>query len=334
MRAKNSSIAVLCLALAGISTPTSATEEDSKTFFAQGRQLRAAGNCTDAIVAFRRAFEMFPQGLGSLRNIAECEEQLGQFASARNDWWSLRRAVLQSNEPKYIGWDKDAEQGYQRLTNKVAKITIVIHGADPTQLRITIDGRPLDPRLVGVELERDLGTHTIQASYGGAAPVTEKRTLSPGAHEVVTLKIPAPKIAPSATPTAPKPPPPRNATLRTAGIISLSAGGVGVIGTVIAAVVRLGAVSNLANCEVTTEGYRCPETLRKELEGDVSTGRAASTITNVFVGLAVVGVGAGIPLLIIGSTPSSPAKPTPATTTKASLVPLAGGGALQLEVRF
>jgi hypothetical protein len=155
MRAKNSSIAVLCLALAGISTPTSATEEDSKTFFAQGRQLRAAGNCTDAIVAFRRAFEMFPQGLGSLRNIAECEEQLGQFASARNDWWSLRRAVLQSNEPKYIGWDKDAEQGYQRLTNKVAKITIVIHGADPTQLRITIDGRPLDPRRRAGDREAD-----------------------------------------------------------------------------------------------------------------------------------------------------------------------------------
>src|SRR6185436_11743436 len=106
-------------------------EEDSKTFFAQGRQLRAAGNCPDAIVAFRRALEAFPQGLGALRNIAECEEQLGQFASARNDWWSLRRAVLQSNELRYESWEKDAEQGYARLATKVAKITIRIHGADP-----------------------------------------------------------------------------------------------------------------------------------------------------------------------------------------------------------
>jgi hypothetical protein len=334
MRAKNSSVAALCLLLVGISTPTSATEEDSKTFFAQGRQLRAAGNCTEAIVAFRRAFEMYPQGLGSLRNIAECEEQLGQFASARNDWWSLRRAVLQSNEPKYQGWDKDAEKGYQRLTSKVAKITVVVHGADPAKLRITIDGKPLDPRLVGIELERDIGTHTVQATYGGVTPVTEKRTLSPGAHEVVTLEIPAPKTASSATPTTPPPPPPSSSGLRTAGIVSLAAGGVGVIGTVIAVVLRQGAVADLADCKLTKEGYECPKTAEKKLEGTIATGQTASTLASVFVGLAIVGVGAGIPLLIIGSRASSPAKTPTGITTKASLVPLAGGGAVQLEVRF
>lgn len=331
MRAKNSSVAALCLVLVGVSTPSSATEEDSKTFFAQGRQLRSAGNCTEAIVAFRRAFEMYPQGLGSLRNIAECEEQLGQFASARNDWWSLRRAVLQSSEPKYQGWDKDAEQGYQRLTNKVAKMTVVVHGADPAKLRITIDSKPLDPRLIGIELERDLGPHTVQASYGGVAPVTEKRTLTVGAREVVTLEIPGPRTASSATPP---PSPPSSSRLRTAGIVSLAAGGVGVIGTVIAIVVRQGALAKFADCKPSRTGYDCPNTLEKDLRENLATGQTASTLASVFIGLSIVGVGAGIPLLIIGSRASSPAKKSTEITTKASLMPLVGGGAVQLEVRF
>jgi len=157
--------------IAALGAPAGATEEDSKTFFAQGRKLRADGNCPDAIVAFRRALEAFPQGLGALRNIAECEEQLGQFASARNDWWSLRRAVLQSNEPKYEGWDKDAESAYARLASKVAKLTVRISGEGASAAHITIDGKPLDPRLLGVELERDLGLHTIEAAYGGVDPV-------------------------------------------------------------------------------------------------------------------------------------------------------------------
>lgn len=332
---RSSNVAALCLlVLASVSMPANATEEDSKTFFAQGRQLRTAGNCADAIVAFRRALEAFPQGLGALRNIAECEEQLGQFASARNDWWSLRRAVLQSSEPRYEGWEKDAEQGYARLATKVAKITIRIHGADPAQTQVTLDGKPLDPRLLGVELERDLGPHTVQASYGGAAPVIEKRTLSAGSNEVVTLEIPtstAQKMGPGApgTITAPPPPPdPIKPKLRTAGLISFTVGGMGLIGTATAIIVRQGA---LAEIDKTCSSHdECP----KSLEGANSRGQAASTLANVFGSLAVIGVGAGVALWIVGSSPPSPSMPARTTTAELDLVPLPGGGAARLGLRF
>ena len=103
-----------------VAGPARADNQDSETFFAQGRQLRQAGDCLAAITAFRRALEIKPEGLGALRNVADCEELLGQFASARNDWWNLRRAVLQSNDPKYKGWDTDAEAAYAELASKVA----------------------------------------------------------------------------------------------------------------------------------------------------------------------------------------------------------------------
>jgi hypothetical protein len=170
VRSSSRSLDSLVIALAlGVLWPASARADDSETFFAQGRALRAEDKCAEAIVAFRRALDLKPQGIGSLRNIAECEEALGQFASARTDWWSLRRAVLQSNEPKYQGWEKDAEEAYRRLEPKVGHLTVRLEGVSIERARVSIDGKPLDPRLVGVELERDLGAHVIEVRYDGAA---------------------------------------------------------------------------------------------------------------------------------------------------------------------
>ena len=101
-----------------------AGEEDARTLFAKGRQLRADGRCEEAIIEFRRALEVWPEGLGSLRNIAECEEQLGKYAAARRDWWDLRRAVLLSNEAKYEGWDRQAQEAHTRLATKGARVFI------------------------------------------------------------------------------------------------------------------------------------------------------------------------------------------------------------------
>ena len=350
MRSSSALTLLIPALIAALTSPVGATEEDAKTFFAQGRQLRAGGNCTDAVVSFRRALEVFPQGLGALRNIAECEEQLGQFASARNDWWSLRRAVLQSNEPKYDGWEKDAEQGYERLAPKVAKLTIRLQGAETAQVRITLDGKPLDPRLVGVELERDLGPHTVEAFYGGAAPLVERRALGPGSREVVTLDIPATKLADgaakpnagsppasgasSSSPPPVTPPPSGSSALRPAGFAALGVGGLGLIGTIASIVVRQGALAEIDRRCSSHEN--CPT----DLIAVRDRGQTASTLASVFTGVAIVGVGAGITLVTLGApasttSPASPASPG-ATSTTATLgfAPLRNGGAAQIIVRY
>jgi hypothetical protein len=321
--------------------------DDSETFFAQGRTLRAAGKCAEAIVAFRRALEVKPQGVGSLRNVAECEEELGEFASARGDWWSLRRAVLQSNEPKYEGWDKDAEKAYNRLEAKVAHITVKLTGYAPDKARVLIDGKPLDPRLVGVELERDLGPHTVEAAYGGAAPVSEKRSLGIGSHEVVTLTIPEPK--PGEQPAGPSPAPASGGSrgLRGAGIAAITVGGLSVIGAVVSGVIRGSALSSFT---CAGPNYTmCAQT--SDSQSTISRGQTASTLVNVFSVLAVAGVGAGIPLLVVGSRssaspaaapspgdpPAPPASPSSGAANARAvigLVPLLGGVAAHAGVRF
>src|SRR5689334_6918022 len=41
-----------------------AGKAESETFFANGRELRMAGKCAEAIPEFRRALETYPDGLG------------------------------------------------------------------------------------------------------------------------------------------------------------------------------------------------------------------------------------------------------------------------------
>jgi tetratricopeptide (TPR) repeat protein len=305
---------------------TPALADDAESFFAQGRALRAQGKCAEAIVAFRHALELRPQGLGSLRNVAECEQEIGQFASARSDWWGLRRAVLQSNESKYATWEKDAEQAYNSLEEKVAHLTVKVTGAAPERARISVDGKPLDPRLVGVELERDLGPHTIEALYGGASPLSESRTLTAGAHEIVVLDLPAPIDEP-APDVKPEPVVPKGRpALRNAGIASLAVGGAALVGALAAIGVRQSALSSFSVCAPAYQG--CPPSLRDEQ----SKGQTASTLVTAFSVVAGVGVAAGIPLFIVGSRVTRDAKPKPSVGM--SLAPLAAGAALEAGGSF
>lgn len=313
----------LLLATAFLSVPSVglADENDSRTFFAQGRKLRAANNCNDAITAFQRALDLWPQGLGALRNIAECEEQLGHYASARNSYWSLRRAVLQSNDPHYQGWDKEAEAAYDRLATKVAKITVKVEGAAPETVQITIDGKPLDPRLAGVALERDLGNHDLELRYGGATPLSEKRTLAAGSNEVVTFNVPAKganatataSASPSADPSGTAASEVSHFPYRPLMITGFAIGAVGIIGAGIGAGLYYDTRSSMTakDCAVDANDsgkLHCYNGTQSKLEAQAQKGATAATLVNVFTVAAVVGAGAGIALWI--ASPSSSEHPS------------------------
>lgn len=320
MRFNNVAAALLLCAGVSWSPLAGAINPDAQTFFAQGRQLRKDGKCQEAIVVFRRAFDLAPEGLGALRNVAECEEELGQFASARIDWWNLRRAALQSNDPKYEGWEKDAEDAYNKLEPKVGRLTIAVNARDLSKVTVTMDGTPVDPRLFGAEIERDLGPHTIEASYGSVAPITEKITLTASKKEVVTLEIP------SSIPSAEPPPEaaPDRRRLRVGGYVSLGLGGAGLIGLVSSIAVRQSAASTVEEmCGPPSGGaYSCP----KSVEGDVDSGKTASALVNVFAGVAIAGAGVGVALLMVSGSGSAPPAKTGAVVTDVN-VRLAPGGA-------
>lgn len=280
-------------------------ESEAQTLFAAGRQARESQDCEGAIVHFARALEVYPQGLGSLRNIAECQEQLGLFASARRSYWDLRRAALRTAEAKYEGWADWAGQAHARLDARVSRLTLRVAGdAGSRDLKITIDGKPLDPRLIGVALERDPGPTEIALDYGGATPLVRRVALVEGAREIITLDLPAP---PREQPPAAGAQEGGSDAMQVAGVVSLAVAGASLIATFVSVGIRQDALASLEEACPAYETEGCPSSV----EDLVSRGETASTLINVFGILAGVGAGLGVTLLVLGSEggPSAAAAP-------------------------
>lgn len=304
--------------------PSFAGEEESKTFFAQGRELRLQGRCVDAVVAFKKAFDTHPQGLGALRNIAECEEQLSRFASARRSYWDLRVAVLKSPEEKYDGWDKEAEAGFARLAPRVPKVVIRVRGpADP---KVRVNGRPLDKTLLGSEIEQDVGDLEVILEDGSAAPPTKKLRVEEGKVYEVDLEGAA-GTAPKTTLTPGEEDAGGVSPLIVVGGVSFGVAGLSLGGMIGAIVVRSSALDAIEGPCPTLTG--CDPAL----QGDLDRGETASLLVNVFA--VSTGVFGALGIALVTADALAPAD-APADATAVELMPVfsESGGFVSVRGRF
>ena len=285
---------------------------DAKDLFTRGRELRTQGDCANAVGAFRKAYELYPEGLGSLRNLAECEESLGHFASSRRAWLDLSRALLTFPDKKYDGWDKDATEAAARLAPKLATlsidVTLVGPGGEPAEAggtEVTLDGEKLAASLMGTPLERDPGRHTVRVTGARVAEPAERAVdLAAGDVKRVALRVvvtpatPGQPETPAGTPLPATPPSTDNGdaerartTKRTVGWIAVGVGAAGLVGSAISLGVRQPALS-------TVDG-QCPTLsgCNPSLQPTVSRGQAATTAFDVLGVLGLVGVGSGVVLL-------------------------------------
>jgi hypothetical protein len=170
---------------------------EAKDLFAHGRELRLAGDCGNAADLFRKAYQLFPAGLGSLRNLAECEESLAHFVSAKHAWSELLRAVHATDETKYAGWEGDADAAVARLAPKVAALAIDLDVVSPrgdrlkaANVDVLVDGEKLAPALVGTPIERDPGHHVARVTGTGVEGQPEGSVeLAAGESKRVTLRV-------------------------------------------------------------------------------------------------------------------------------------------------
>jgi hypothetical protein len=302
-------IATLMLALApGVVRADPAS--DAKDLFARGRELRTAGDCAGAILVFRKARDLYPAGLGSLRNIAECEESLGHYASGRRAWLDLKRALVGNEDHKYEGWSTDADQAATRLAPKVATLSVDLSASGPQGqvasaegIDITVNGEPLAPGLVGTPLERDPGKYVVRvAGARVAAPQEQTVELAPGDTKRASLRVvvlPPATTAPAAALTpAPVARGDGQKVRRTATWAAFGVGAAGLVGLGVSLLVRQGALDTLNNnCTEKNGALSCPSGTESTLQPSSDTGRTASTLVNVFGAVAIVGVATGVVLL-------------------------------------
>jgi hypothetical protein len=308
-------VAIASLLLPAVATADPAS--DAKDLFSQGRERRAQGDCASAAPLFRKASELYPAGLGSLRNLAECEEQLGHFASSRRAWLDLKRALITEDAKKYEGWTQDADAAAARLEPKLARLTIDVNAVGPDggtvdtkPIEVTLDGEPLATALLDTALERDPGRHVTRA--GGARvhdPQQKAIDLVAGDSKRVALRVvvtpehPDPNdVVPAAAPagtSASTPtdashdaPASRRSSRRTLGWVAIGTGGVLLAGAAVSLAVRQSAIADVNG--------QCPNDTgcRPSLQSTASRGQTASVLFDVLGPLGLVGVGAGVALIL------------------------------------
>lgn len=322
--------AACCFVLSIAPTASADPESEAKDLFARGRDLRASGDCAGAVPLFRKAWKIYPNGLGSARNVAECEEQLGHFASAHRAWLDIKRALLTMKEdPKYAGWDKDAEDAAKRLQPKVAVVFVDVIVKSPkgegpatesSGVEILMNGENLGPNLVGTPLERDPGQYKVRVQAPYAEPVTQDVVLSAGDSKRLTLRIvqtppEKPVGAPAMVDTG--------GGKRTAGWVLVGVGGAALIGGFVTLIVRGGALSDLESlCGAgVSDSVDCGKRNAAAGQDLVDKGKTMSTMSSILLPAGGVLAAAGIGLVIWGSNSKEPAASSAPAQGSLTVVP-------------
>jgi len=123
--------------------------------------------CKEARDLFRRSYEIYPAGLGALRNLAYVERGLGLFASAARRFRELERKAPADPNPKRHVWADFAKKELATLEPLVPHLTIVPPNPQPAGLVVTLDGAVLPRAAWATSIDVDPGSHRVHAEATG-----------------------------------------------------------------------------------------------------------------------------------------------------------------------
>jgi hypothetical protein len=199
----------------------------------------------------------------------------------------------------------DAALELKELRPKVPVVTVQVEGAAVADCTLSVDGQTVSSSLLTSGRLMNPGKHVIEGRRGSDQARVEL-TVSEGQRPTVVLKFEAP-IAPAAAvvvapPPAPPPPRPTNessgSVQRTAGWVTLAAGGVGLVIGGITGGIALGKKNELEdnpNCS----GDRCAPSEK----GKVDSYNGMTTVSSV--GFIAGGVLSGLGIVLLVTAPSS-----------------------------
>jgi hypothetical protein len=155
-----------------------------------------ASTCVAACDAFRRAFELYPQGLGALRNLAYVEKALGRTASAARDFRELaRRAPLDPRPARRI-WAEFARTELAALEPLVPHLLVQLPDPTPAGSSVSLDGAPMPRETWGVAMAIDPGEHAVHVEADGCVSFDERLTIATAESRSVVVRL-APRAATS-----------------------------------------------------------------------------------------------------------------------------------------
>ncbi|HTM43554.1 MAG TPA: hypothetical protein VL137_01290 [Polyangiaceae bacterium] len=278
----------------------------AEALYEEGRTLVGQGKYAEACPKFAESYKQ-EAGVGTLLNLASCNEQLGKTATAWSEFTEAYELLSRTpGEPRtaYAQEHRDA------LASKLSRVAIDVPARNRLSgLVVTLDGAEVGSAAWSVMVPIDPGKHVVKASAPGCVPWDGSVTVGASADKQ-TVSIPLLHAA-----AAPAKPPP--AAVANQSTTAATPNDQGMTRPVTAPVVILGVatIGLAAGAGVTGALY-----LKKKGDFDAINGKTgvssterdqkhndAATMANINVALTAGAVATGVATLIFYfTTPKEP----------------------------
>ncbi|WP_437909504.1 hypothetical protein WME95_17430 [Sorangium sp. So ce327] len=307
---------------------------EARALFQEGVALSAANHCAAALAKFHAVASVrrTPQ---VLFNIAECEARLGKLVSALGNYRIAAAAA--DGDPRANDVSANVGARIEDLEARIPRLAIR-RGAGALTATILLDGAALGASEISADIPVDPGPHVVSAWVGDREAARETVTLAERDAKTVEIAIAEPPAAPrpaSASPGgAPADVPPRAALARLPATRPSKVPGLAVLGAGIASGavggvflgLRAGTLSDL---DALCGGDRsCPPSARPVAD----RGRLYTGVAEAAIGLGVVGVAAGITLLVMSGSAAAAEPDASARAAAAAAGRRARAGVRRAEV--
>jgi len=304
-------------ALPAISARASGPDAAADVLFRQGRQAANAGDYGAACALFEESNRL-EAAAGTLLNLADCEENLGQLARA---WQHFREldAELPTADPRR----RIAAERARALEPRTPKLRIEL--VSPVPSTVTRDGIALGQASLGLHIPVDPGLHVVIVSSTGRPDKQYEVRVSEGQDVELTVTPEEPPRAPdpagAAVPPAPLPDPqPQGPDDSAASAMSRNAagraqarrtatfvfGGLGVASLSTGAAFGIIALSQLGSSNAGCSAGVCSN---EEAINQFHSARSFALAADVTLGVGIACLGAAIALALTersgASTPRS-----------------------------
>lgn len=265
----------------------------ARATYKQGLSLEAAGDWAGALAKFEQVakVKLTPQ----VRfHIARCKENLGRLNEALGDYRVAEYEAEQANAAEA----PEIAKARQGLEARIPKL-VIKRGEGAESARIVLDGVELGEAKVGREVSVDPGTHRIVARLA-KGQFEQTVTVAEGEVQDVEL-VPPEALSPLDSDTPPVEPPPVEqpppVEVKPSGsALPWIIGGVGVASLAASGFFFLQKNSAESDLEDVCRNDVCPRS-KQEIQDD---GERAALLTNVTLGIGVVGIGVATVMLITG----------------------------------
>lgn len=295
--------------------------DTAETLFQDAKALMAAGRYASACPKLVESNRIDP-GTGTLLALALCHEGEGKTASAWAEFTDVAVASRREHRPDR---EKLALERVAALEPVLARLTITVPDdvRSLTGLEVRRDGVAIPRSQWGTAVPADPGSHLIEASAPGkktfstTAVLRGKRdttavviALEPDPGKPAELPRPSETTTPAMTEANATPPlsspvePPESDSSSSKRTVGFVVGGVGVAALGAGAVFGVLALSKNSDAKSHCPNTPCTDSTGVDLN---RTARTFANVSNVGIGLGVVGIGVGAYLILTSKsgTPSS-----------------------------